>query len=236
MRHITSLFIVVLAFGSLMAQNNSKNFIDQPFIEVRGKAEMEIVPDMIYLKVIIDEKDNKAKVALEEQEMKMLKALDNIGVDIKKDVAVIDYASNFKSHWIKRSNIHTSKEYEVVVNSGNMVAKVFIELEKLNVSNITVAQLDHSKMEAYRQEVKVNAAKAAKNKAQKLMEALDQNAGKAIYVQEVNRNIYPARMDAMQSNMLMKVKSNSSSDSYIPEIEFQKLKLEYEILARFAIE
>ncbi len=237
MKQFSILAFILLATSSLSAQTGAKNFIDQPFIEVRGKAEMEVVPDIIYLKVIIDEKDSKTKTSMEDQENNMLKVLESIGLNIKKDVAVVDYASNFESHWIKRTNIQTSKEYEVLVNSGKMVAQVFIELEKLDISNITVSKLDHSKMEEFRQEVKVNAAKAAKTKAQKIMEAFDQITGKAIYVQEVNRNIYPARMNAMDSNMMMKVKSNASaSGQNIPDIEFQKLKLEYEILARFAIE
>ena len=47
----------VLLAGSLFAQE--KNYIDQPYIEVTGKAEMEVVPDEIYLRIVINEKDNK---------------------------------------------------------------------------------------------------------------------------------------------------------------------------------
>ena len=99
MKKTSILSILLLAAITITAQTG-KNFIDQPYIEVSGKAEMEIIPDMIYLKVIIDEKDNKAKVPLEQLERRMMKAMSDIGIDTKKDVAVIDYSSNFQEHWI----------------------------------------------------------------------------------------------------------------------------------------
>ena len=45
--------VLSLLLGSFvtMAQSGEKNFIDQNYIEVSGTAEMEIVPDQIYLKL-----------------------------------------------------------------------------------------------------------------------------------------------------------------------------------------
>ena len=62
---IIALFAICIAVNS---QTMAKNFIDQPYIEVTGKAELEVVPDEIYLTIVIDEKDNKAKQSLEELE------------------------------------------------------------------------------------------------------------------------------------------------------------------------
>lgn len=228
--------VVALLVGfitPITAQVGSKNFIDQPYVEVSGRAELEIVPDQIYLKVIINEKDNKAKESLESLERKMLSTLEKIGLDLKKDVAVIDFASNFQAHWIKKTDIRTSKEYEVLAHDGKTVGQIFINLEKIGISNITVNKLDHSKMDEYRRQVKINAVKAAKEKANYLMEAIGQKAGKAIYVQGVNRGYYPARMEA---NTMMRVQSSAKMESYDVDMEFQKLNLEYEVQARFVIE
>ena len=225
--------LLVVFITPLAAQSGTKNFIDQPYVEVTGKAEMEIVPDMIYLKVIIDEKDNKAKESLESLERKMLQSLEKIGLDLKKDVAVIDLASNFQQHWIKKTGIRTSKEYEVLAHDGKAVGQIFMSLEQLGISNISVMKLDHSQIKEYRRQVKVNAVKAAKEKASDLMEAIDQKAGKAIFVQEINRGYYPARMEA---NTMMRVQASGFDKKYEVDMEFQKLKLEYEIQARFVIE
>lgn len=227
------MILLVSFIAPLSAQVGTKNFIDFPYIEVTGKAEMEIIPDIIYLKVIIDEKDNKAKESLEALERKMLKALEEIGLDLKKDVAIIDLASNFQQHWIKKTAIRTSKEYEVLAHDGKTVGQIYLSLENLGISNITVSKLDHSQIKEYRRQVKINAVKAAKDKANDLMEAIDQKAGKAIYIQEVNRGYYPSRMEA---NTMMRVQGADYKKKYEIDMEFQKLKLEYEINARFAIE
>ena len=53
------------------SQNGENNFIDQNYIEVTGRAEMEIVPDLIYLNIVLSDKDNKNKQSPEEIDRSM---------------------------------------------------------------------------------------------------------------------------------------------------------------------
>ena len=46
-----------------------------------------------------------------------------------------------------------------------------------------------------------------------LTEAVDQKIGKALYIQEISRNIY-ARTAAMESNVVMKMSANDKSGIY----------------------
>ncbi|MGE5409973.1 MAG: hypothetical protein ACM3MI_03360, partial [Clostridiales bacterium] len=80
------LFIALLMVVSIsvFAQTGEKNFIDQNYIEVIGKSEMEITPDLIYLKVILNEKDNKNKITISDLESQMIQKLEKIGIDVKK--------------------------------------------------------------------------------------------------------------------------------------------------------
>ncbi len=55
----TLLFLITCS--ALIAQTGGKNFIDQNYIEVTGKAEMEILPDEVYLRILLNEKDFKGK-------------------------------------------------------------------------------------------------------------------------------------------------------------------------------
>ena len=57
----TVLFLIVLA-----GQSQTKNFIDQPYIEVNGTADTAITPNEIYIKIIISEADTKNKISVEE--------------------------------------------------------------------------------------------------------------------------------------------------------------------------
>lgn len=205
-----------------MAQVGTKNFIDQPYIEVNGLAKREIIPDLIYVNIIISEKDNKGKASVENQESQMLKKLKELGINTEKDLSILDFSSNFEDYWYKRKDIFTSKAYELTLHSGNEVAKVFNSLEKLEISNISIDRVDHSQLPKFRQEVKIEAIKAAKVKAKAMMEAIDQKIGKAIFVQEIQMPIYQRPRRTMQANVMMSSPEMDQSDA---DIEFQKIIL-----------
>jgi uncharacterized protein len=89
----TALLIVLLPY--LTFSQGDKNFIDQNYIEVQGKSEMEIIPDMIYLRILISEKDSKNKTSITEIEKQMIAKLEGMGFNLQKDLAIKDLASNF---------------------------------------------------------------------------------------------------------------------------------------------
>jgi len=228
----------LLLFTTLMAtkaQSGEKNFIDKPYIEVTGKAEMEVTPDRIYMSITINEKDSKGKIVLAQSEKDMMTKLKALGIDTKKDLSVKDMSSNFKKYWVKGSEIMTSKEYQLLVTTAQMAGTVMQDLEKIGISNVSIERVDHSQMEQFRREVKINAVKIAKEKAVAMASAIGQTAGKAIYIQEVdfgNNAMYTGRMAGLDSNVRMKV---SSADITVPNIEFEKIKLEYQVNAKFEL-
>lgn len=220
----------------LFAQTGQKNFIDQNFIEVTGKSEMEITPDLIYLKIFINEKDGKSKLSLPEREKTMISVLKEIGVDVTKDLTIKDMSSNFKFYFLAKSDILLSKEYQLLVRDGKTAGKVFIELEKIGISNVSIDRLDNSKIEQYRKEVKIDAIKAAKAKAESLAGAISQSIGRAIYVQELETNLRNGLPGASNSIMIRGYVSGiSSTDSQQPDVDFEKTKIEYSILCRFEL-
>lgn len=228
------LVLLTLGFTTIQAQNGEKNFIDKPYIEVSGKAEMEIIPDQIYLNIVINEKDNKGKVVLAQAEKNMIDKLKALGVDTKKDLSVKDMSSNFKNYWLKNSEIMASKEYELLVSNAQTAGRVMQEMEKIGISNVSIARVDHSQIEQYRRTVKVNAVKVAREKATDMAEAISQKAGKAIYIQEIENNFYAQRN--LASNMVMKVRGTEMmEDSSVPDIEFEKIKLEYQVAVKFEL-
>ncbi|MFT4071372.1 MAG: SIMPL domain-containing protein [Dysgonamonadaceae bacterium] len=234
---IIGLFLSITTMG--FAQNGEKNFIDQNYIEVTGKAEMEIIPDMIYLKIILSDKDNKDKLALPEIEQRMTNKLSEIGIDIKKDLSLQDFTSNMKSYWLK-SNISLTKQYQLIVHDTKILQKVFFEFQNLGISNVSIINEEHSKIEQYRKEVKINAIKAAKEKADMLAVAINQNIGKALYIQEAD-NLNPLltanNIKGKLSGINVKIgnfSSDSGSDS-ASDIEFEKIKIVSSILVRFEL-
>ena len=222
---------------SAFSQSGEKNFIDQNYIEVTGKAELDIVPDLIYLKIILSEKDNKSKQSLDETEKSMISKLTEIGVDINKDLSIRDIASNFKYYWISKSDIVLSKEYQLIVPDTKTLQKVFSELQNLGISNLTIDKLDHSKIEQFRKNVKNNAIKAAKDKAESLTSTINQTIGKAIYIQELDNQYLSNALQGRLAGVNVRVRGYSSENKAesMPDIEFEKINLQYSILVRFEL-
>lgn len=230
-------FLLTISFSGF-SQTGEKNFIDQNYIEVTGKAELDIIPDMIYLKIILSDKDNKNKQSLDEIEKSMIGKLTEIGIDLNKDLSVKDFASNFKSYWLSKSDVILTKEYQLIVHDTKVLQKIFFEFQRLGISNVTIEKLDNTKIEKFRKEVKINAIKAAKDKAESLTVSLNQAIGRAIYIQELENPYFANALQGRVAGMNVRMKSaalGSSDDSSAPDVEFEKINLQYSILVRFEL-
>lgn len=232
------IFSLLIIFTlSANAQTAEKNFIDQNYIEVVGTAKMDVTPDLIYLKIILRERDNKNKQSLEAIESSMKNKLSEIGVDLTKDLYVKDFVSSFRSFFLSKTEIVLTKEYQLIIHDTKTLQKVFIEFQKLEISNVSIQKVDHTKMDQFRKEVKINAIKAAKEKAESLSTSINQTIGRAIFVQE--QDINQSINDVLQGRLSgLTSRRASSSDNDISEstdlgIEFEKINLSSSILVRF---
>lgn len=235
MRNLLIGFILLIS-TVINAQTGDKNFIDQNYIEVIGKSEMEITPDLIYLKVILNEKDTKNKISIPELESKMIEKLKEIGIDISKDLLIKDISSNFKHYLLTKNEILLSKEYQILVHTGKSASQVFIELEKIGISNVSIDRLENSNIVQFRKDVKVNAIRSAKEKAESLTSALGQNVGRALFIQEIENGLNNSR--ASNSIMIRGVSSSiygAKAPTPVLDFDFEKIKIEYSILCRFEL-
>jgi len=225
---------------SVFAQTEDKKSTEPKYIEVTGTAEMEVVPDMIYLDITLKDKDNKGKLSLIDIEKLMIDKFTEIGINISKDLSIKDFASNIKTYWLAKNDILLSKNYQVIVHDTKTLQKVYVELQNMGISNISISKLDHSKLTQFRRDIKVSAIKAAKEKAEALIGAINQTLGKAIYVKELdNENIsnFNISNSVANSNILIRgISSNPKIDnSSPPDIEFETINLKYSILVRFEL-
>ncbi|HQO49666.1 MAG TPA: SIMPL domain-containing protein [Bacteroidales bacterium] len=231
----TLIILATLFSLTLFAQNGEKNFIDLNYIEVTGKAELEVVPDQIFLKIILNEKEFKSKQSIKEMEQLMTDKLSEIGIDAGKDLVVKDFVSNFQFYRLSKTDINVSKEYQLLVHDASTAGKVFVELEKAGISNITVEKLDHTKMQEYRKAVKVDAIKAAKEKASDLAAAIGQGIGRAVYINEVDMNNTYHLNTIIGRVAGMSAQGSRSGHSTAQEdlnLEFEKISIEYTIFSK----
>lgn len=233
MKRLIVMSLALILSQSIFAQSGTKNFIDQNYIELTGKAKIEIVPDEIYLNIDLREKDNKDKESIAQLETKMFKALKKIGLDLEKQVKVLDFTSNFQTYWLKKKDVMKSKSFQVLVHDTKTLSNLFTSLEKVDISNIRIVRVDHSKIEEFKKEVKVKAIKNAKTSAEVLAQAVDQEIGRAIYIGQGYLNQFEAR--PMAKRMMVRGMANSEMADAAPELEFQKIKLEHNIMVRFEL-
>jgi len=227
---------LILFSSFVFGQNGEKNFIDQNYIEVTGTAEMKIAPDEIFLKIIINEKDFKNK-SLVEIEKQMLDKLTEIGIDCKNDLSIKDIASNFKNYLILKNDILLVKEYQLLVHEAKTAGKVITELQKIGISNINIDRIDNSKLLEYKKEIKINAVKAAQEKAKSMALAINQDIGKAIYIKELENNLI-RQLEGKVAGIQIRGFSNtiSSVSNYTEtEMEFEKIELFYSVIIRFEL-
>jgi len=228
MKRILPMLLLAVSLGAT-CQTGEKNFIDQPYIEITGKAEMEVSPDLFNIRIIISEEDSKNKISVAEQEQKMVQVLEKMDIDVNKDLLVKDITSEFKKYIIAGKEIILHKEYLLILRDPSLVPRTFTELEKTGISNIVIMSAESSHFAELRKEVRINAIKAAKEKAKYLSEAIDQETGKALYIQEINQDFLPR----YSNTILMRAKIADDSDEAV--FEFEKIKIEYSVLCRFEL-
>ena len=68
MNYFKILFLLLIS-NSVFSQ--TKSFIDLPYVETSVKVDTLVIPDRIYLTIVISEKDTKGKVSVEELEKRM---------------------------------------------------------------------------------------------------------------------------------------------------------------------
>lgn len=232
------LFILLIAFSIqqafINAQTGEKNFIDQPYIEVTGNATLNVVPDEIYMKIILDEKITKGKLSLLQLETNLFDILKKLNFDMKKSLSIRDASSNYKLRQLKKPDVLAMKEYILCVNNAEMVGNIFNELDLAGISNVSIDKVEHSQIEKLRQDVKASAIKAAKAKAEALTAAIGQKIGMALYIYEYpSYNEYGKSIPRIQSNTIMNYSSAEAESA--SDVDFEKIHLDCSITVRFKL-
>ena len=224
--YLLSFLICSLAFGQ------TKNFIDQPYLETTAKVDSLVTPDQIYLSIYIHEGEDRNRTSLEKQERTMANVLENLGIDLKKQLKVDNLASNYKKYFLKRKNVLKSKSYTLEVYDAMTAGKVLIGLESEGISNVRLIKTAYSKIETLKLELKSKAILKAQQQAKALTTPLNQQLGKAIYI---NDKFY-SRPYYNNMNMMARAEYVMAEAAETPiDIEFSKIKVESEISVRFII-
>lgn len=233
------LFLIVIcallqAFASF---GQTKNFIDQPFIETSASIDTLVTPDEIYLNVFINEKDTKGKSSVEELESRMVKTLQELGINTEKSLALNDLGSNFKKYFLKGQDVLKTKVYSLKVDNAQTAGMVILELEKIEVSNIHLDRTEFSGIDKLRLTLKSKAIAKAKKQAEYLVSPLNQKVGTAIFISDQSSPDFSNQLQGRVAGVIVTGYGTSSKSEPKPaDIQFEKIKVESSVNVKFKLE
>ncbi len=227
MRTILLLLVSTLLVFPLQAQETNERYI-----EVTGTSEIEIVPDKIHYIIEIreyfeEEFDGKSKP--EEYHTKV--SLSQIEQDLRKTLAEAGITQDairmqeIGDYWRKQGqDFLISKNFDITLTDFRQINEIVKRIDTKGIHTMRIGELENKDILAYHQKGKIEALKAAQQKATYLVEALGKKLGDVIrIVEEGNSNIFPFA----QSNVL-------SSDAASFD-NFRTIKKNYSMLVRFEI-
>ena len=240
------LLIAILLFTYRYAISQDTNEKNTRFIEVTGSAEMEVEPDEIIFEIKYGEywkeefekgkeyKDYVNKIPFEEVEKSLMIELNSIGITQDKITTSDATSSNY---WVSEAKgFRKCKTILISLTDFKKVNEIINNVKTKGVNYMDIAELKNKKITEYRKEVKIEAIKAAKEKATYLLQSVGENIGKVISVVESDNNYnsgYYWNPQAICSNSMMS-QSSGSGDSN--NSSMRKIKLKYEIKVRFEIQ
>lgn len=235
---MTNLYMVVaiLLFLSPAAVLGQNAVAERRVIEVTGSAETLVTPNEFTFKItLLERMEGKQKLTIETQEANLRRELSSIGVDVAKDLTIFDLTSFYVARK-KTKDTLGAKDYRLKLKDLGQIEKLQEIADRLNLSTLDLIETSHSDIVALRKETKMEAVKAAKAKAEYMLGAIGERVGKTVYMKEIEEDSrrYPANFS--NSNMVSNGRTTGSTDQQDAGLTFSKIKLRYEVVAKFEIE
>lgn len=229
--------LLLLLFTCLQATAQESLYSDRRTISVTGTAEQEVTPDEIYVAVELKEYEvkGKGKVGLESIRRNFLSAAKALGLP-DSVITIASYDGMNGSDWWeqkkRKEELYASITYQVKLRSGKEVHDLVGRLDDKATENFSVARVAYSKTTELRRQLKIDAIRAAREKARYLAEAIDARIGDPVTITEDTDNGSYWTPRAMMTNTVSVGPTNEDAES---GNAFQRIKLKYSISAVFAL-
>ncbi len=237
----TFLLAAILISGIMNAMSQT-NTTPQRTINANGTAWKEVTPDEIYVQVSLREynKKNNDKVDIETIKNQFLQNAKQIGLS-EKEVTVQSYTGwngnviIYKKNKKNNPDLKAGITYSVKLSSAQQMDQLVGILDDEATQNFSVSKYDYSKMEELKKELQIEAVKNAKEKATYTAGAIGETVGKAMTIDgavEVGENSPRMYTMAMAKSSVAGADSNSSP----MDVDFKKIKVQYNIQVTFALQ
>jgi uncharacterized protein YggE len=210
-----------------------KTLPTKPFIEVTGTASKEVTPDKIFISITLTNKIiDKQQYNIQTQEEKLKKVLTKNNIDLGF-LSLSDANSEILIQKKKDIGYEVKKVFTLQLSTADQVSKIAKELQDLNIKETSIIKLEHSKIDSLRKEVRIAAIKAAKDKAEYLLQAIGEQLDKPIEVREVTEE--PYYKDNRSNNTMLFNTNVTKYEDEKTEIGFEKIKISFSYFIKYGI-
>jgi uncharacterized protein len=206
-------------------------------INVNGSADMEITPDEIYVIVTLKEYEKKGngKTGLEKIKNDFLNSCTSVGL-ADSVITIASYEGNLLKKKRSKEELYASISYQVKFNNSKKMDELVNKLDDEATQSFDVVRVSHSKIQEYRKQMRIQAIKAAKEKAAYLTEAVGESLGTAVTITESNPSwVQPQYFNISQTSNFMAKASLDGNESSDSGVDFKKIKVFMEVNVVFAI-
>lgn len=244
-------FVSILTLSALQAQTNSQPGC-YPFpktISVTGSASMEVIPDEIYVQVDLREykKKGEDKTELEKIKSDFLANCKAVGIP-DNAISIASYDGyNLANIWQRRKKdpeLLSSISYQIKFSNTKLIDELVNKLDDLATNNFRITRTSHSKLTEYRKQLKVQAVKAAKEKALYLTEAINEQLGQAIEINEPEEFtssdvVAQGYRDNYKNVSTQQVRLDQSKNAYYgltdDGVDYRRINLRYEVKVLYSL-
>jgi uncharacterized protein len=176
---------------------------------------------------------DKQQFNIQEQEKKLKQVL----IENKIDLSFLSLVTSLSQIITKKEKdigFEVIKIYMLQLSSVEQVSKIFRELQDLNIKEASIEKVEHSKIDSLRKEVRISAIKAAKNKAEYLLDAIGEQIGKPIEVREIVENsLFKENFMSNTSSVANQLETNNEEEK--SGIGFENIKIKFTYFIKYLI-
>lgn len=215
--------VAVVAFVcfALTALRSQEPCAPPKIVKTTGTAEIKVTPDRAVIQVGVERQSataKAAKAAADSTSRKLLATLKAQGVD-EKDIqtAYLDLqpTSYYEKH-VRINNFTATQSLSVMIRDLSKLDQVMDSVMSAGANRIDGIEYQSSELRKYRDQARDEAAKAAKEKAVALAQALGNQVGKTYSIEEVQQWNGYSVMGGLAANSAFEAPEKSRGPSIAP--------------------
>ncbi len=238
MKLYTTVLAVIASISMLQGQSK---IVTMKTIEVTGEAQKFVDPDEIIFSITIEEywkeefegkkhEDYKTKIDISVIEQSLIKELN--ALNISMDDITLKQAGNY---WRQRGkDFLVNKTMDISLKDFAKANEIANTVKTRGVRNMNVAELKHKDIDRITLEVKADAVKAAREKADLMAAALDKKIKDVITIVEIDQNMNA--IPRPQQMAYSRVASMEAGGQNVDYENYRKLEINASVRVVFEME